>query len=307
MMEKPVNADPEKGDILPVHPETEIGTSTNVGSLRLDPSGSALIPTPTSDELDPLNWSKAHKYILISIVCFNYFLFTYLTTATVPSFILLQEQFSATYTQINWTLAIPALGLALGPLFCSAFADIYGRRVVMIVGTCVAVIASGCTSIHGISINQYMAARFFQGFGSSPAATVGLSIINDISFEHERGFRIGLWVMALDLGLLFGGMSELPRFRLFMKNISGHALTSWVLVGAFVATKDQYWVAYHVTILFAVLLVLQICFLTETLYPRSLFLSSSTSSEKDGDVTLNTDVKRTKQLGYFVRPTQIEK
>lgn len=78
----------------------------------------------------------------------------------------------------------------------------------MIVGTCVAVIASGGTSIHGISINQYMAARFFQGFGSSPAATVGLSIINDVSFEHERGFRIGLWVMAIDLGALFGGMSK---------------------------------------------------------------------------------------------------
>ena len=78
----------------------------------------------------------------------------------------------------------------------------------MIAGTVIAIIASGCTSIRGISLGGYMAARFFQGIGSSPAATVGLSIINDISFEHERGFRIGLWVMAIDLGLLFGGMSK---------------------------------------------------------------------------------------------------
>jgi MFS family permease len=148
------------------------------------------------------------KYVLISIVCFNYFLFTYQTSAPVPSFVLLQEQFAASYTQVNWTFAVPALGLAVGPLFCSALGDTYGRRMVMIGGTCIALIASGCTSLKGINLSQYMAARFFQGFGSSPAATVGLSIINDISFEHERGFRIGLWVMAIDLGIFFGAMSK---------------------------------------------------------------------------------------------------
>jgi MFS family permease len=88
-------------------------------------------------------------------------------------------------------------------------ADIYGRRIVMIGGTIIALVASGCTSIQGISLNGYMAARFFQGIGASPAATVGLSIINDLSFEHERGFRIGLWVMAIDLGGLCGGFGEL--------------------------------------------------------------------------------------------------
>lgn len=78
----------------------------------------------------------------------------------------------------------------------------------MIGGTAIALIASGCTSIQGISLHGYMIARFFQGFGASPAATVGLSIINDVSWEHERGFRIGLWVMAIDLGGLFGGFSK---------------------------------------------------------------------------------------------------
>jgi hypothetical protein len=204
-----IDQDAEKGDVLVPSPTDErAGSIANVGTLRLDPFGSALAPKPTSDPLDPLNWSKLQKYVLITIVCFNYLLFTYLTTAPIPSFGLLQEQFDATYTEVNWTFAVPSLGLALGPLFCSALADIYGRRIVMIGGTMVAVIASGCTSIRGISINGYMAARFFQGFGASPAATVGLSIINDVSFEHERGYRIGLWVMAIDLGGLFGGLSE---------------------------------------------------------------------------------------------------
>jgi MFS family permease len=50
-------------------------------------------------------------------------------------------------------------------------------------------------------------ARFLQGFGVSPAATVGMAIINDLFFEHERGQKLGLWVLALDMGLLFGPLS----------------------------------------------------------------------------------------------------
>lgn len=85
----------------------------------------------------------------------------------------------------------------------------------MIAGTTIALVASGCTSVEGISLHGYMTARFFQGFGASPAATVGLSIINDVSWEHERGFRIGLWVMAIDLGGLLGGLSKMTSQVLF--------------------------------------------------------------------------------------------
>jgi hypothetical protein len=69
-----------------------------------------------------------------------------------------------------------------------------------------------------------MAARFFQGFGVSPAATVGMAIgkvplhslenrdggtdstskVNDLFFDYERGQKLGLWVLAIDSGLLLG-------------------------------------------------------------------------------------------------------
>ena len=34
-----------------------------------------------------------------------------------------------------------------------------------------------------------------------------MAIINDLFFEHERGQKIGLWVLAIDMGLLFGPLS----------------------------------------------------------------------------------------------------
>ena len=170
----------------------------------------------------------------------RYFLFTYVTTTTVPSFPDLQEFYGISYSQVNWTVAIPALGLAVGPLFWSSFADMFGRRIVFLIGTVVALVAT-IGAAEAKSYDGYMAARFFQGFGVSPAATVGLAIINEyvrsdepthpfhrcrascpspaftgpadifsldsLFFEHERGQKVGLWVLALDMGLLVGPLS----------------------------------------------------------------------------------------------------
>ena len=156
----------------------------------------------------------------------RYFLFTYITTTTVPSFPEIQEQFSVTLSQVNWTVAIPALGLSVGPLFWSSLSDIYGRRIIVIVGTTISLIST-CGAAVARTYPSYMTARFFQGFGVSPAATVGMAVgeclpacgnvaasdsqrssVGDLFFEHERGQKLGLWVLAIDTGLLVGPIRE---------------------------------------------------------------------------------------------------
>lgn len=247
--------------------------------------GIELCPKPTEDPLDPLNFSRMEKWVILGIVMWMYFLFTYITTTTVPSFPLLQEQYSISYSQVNWTVAIPALGLSVGPLLWSPLADIYGRRVVFIAGTIVAFIAtigSAVTPTYG----GYMAARFFQGLGVSPAATVGLAIVNDLFFEHERGQKLGLWVLALDMGLLVGP-----------------------LIGGFISLVDQYWVAWLTAILFGILLVAEVLFLPETLYPRKFIMSrlpttaadvgSGHDPEKKIVGAPLEDIRRTKNLPFI--------
>jgi len=44
--------------------------------------GMPVHPQPTSDPLDPLNWSSLRKHSILFIVCFNYWMFTYITTTT---------------------------------------------------------------------------------------------------------------------------------------------------------------------------------------------------------------------------------
>ncbi|TKA80451.1 hypothetical protein B0A49_01893 [Cryomyces minteri] len=222
------------------------GADVEVAVLERD--GMRLHPQPTSDPLDPLNWTSARKHSILAIVMSLYFMFTYITTTTVPSFPEIQAQYNASLGQVNWTVAIPALGLAFGPLFWSSLADRYGRRVIFIIGTIIA-FAATIGAAKAPSFDSYMAARFFQGFGVSPAATVGLAIINDLFYEYERGQKIGLWVLAIDMGLLVGP-----------------------LIGGFIDLVDHYWINWLTAILFAAILVAEIAFLPETLYPRNYML-----------------------------------
>ena len=192
--------------------ETARGTVTSTATddlpsvtARTDPAGRPLVPTPTEDVYDPLNWPTPQKYICIALMSYSYFTLTYFSAAPIPSFAYLQEQLNINYSQVSWSFALPCLGLSLGTLLFGALADTYGRRSIMILGTVIALIASGCTSIKTINFEGYMAARLFQGIGAAPAGNVGLVIINDVSWEHERGFRIGLWAVAANCGLILGG------------------------------------------------------------------------------------------------------
>lgn len=140
----------------------------------------------------------------------------------------------------------------------------------------------------------YMAARFFQGLGVSPGATVGLAVINDMFFEHERGQKVGIWVLAIDSGLFVG-----PIFGGFL-NVIGAA-----------------WIQWFTAILFGVLLILELAFMPETLYPRSRMLSQAPLAEPGEEGTIDMEkigrrrsdasisaLPRTKNLPFlnFIRP-----
>ena len=115
------------------------------------------------------------RFTDILLIPGRYFLFTYLTTTTVPSFTEIQDQYQISYSQVNWTVAVPALGLSVGPLIWSSLGDIYGRRTVFLVGTTISLFSTiGVAAADTYS--GYMAARFFQGFGVSPASTVGMAV-----------------------------------------------------------------------------------------------------------------------------------
>jgi Arabinose efflux permease len=142
-----------------------------------------------SSEIYQLIASTRYEMLTYALAKSRYFLFTYLTTTTVPSFTAIQTQFSITYSQVNWTVAIPALGLAVGPLIWTSLSDIYGRRVIFLIGTVIALVSTIGAAVAD-TYAGYMAARFFQGFGVSPASTVGMAVGMFQLFSNP-----GAWLM----------------------------------------------------------------------------------------------------------------
>lgn len=183
--------------------EVEEGTTE-----RLDPYGVPLEPTPTNDPLDPLNFSQTPKTCCLIVAIFYSFMLIYSTTIYIPVTLDLQAQFRAPYTAIAWSVAMPSLGISLSMLLAKPFADSYGRRIVLLVSASIAILASGCASIRSINLSGFMASRFFQGIGTGPGLNVGLAILGDISWGHECGFRIGLWVMGTTICAPAGILSE---------------------------------------------------------------------------------------------------
>ena len=108
----------------------------------------------------------------------RYFMFTYITTTTIPSFPEIQKLYKINYAQVNWTIGAPSIGLAFGPLLWSSLSDIYGRRVIFIVGTTLAFVSTIGTAASK-TYASYMIARFFQGLGASPGGTVGMAIVGE--------------------------------------------------------------------------------------------------------------------------------
>jgi MFS family permease len=114
----------------------------------------------------------------------RYFMFTYITTTTIPSFAQIQKLYNINYSEVNWTVGAPSIGLAFGPLIWSSLSDIYGRRIIFIVGTTIAFFATIGTAISK-TYGAYMVARFFQGLGASPGGTVGMAIVNEYVYQEE--------------------------------------------------------------------------------------------------------------------------
>ncbi|CAI7647144.1 unnamed protein product [Penicillium glandicola] len=260
---------------------TTVDQGTQVLCNAVNKNGIRLHPQATTDSLDPLNWSSLQKHGILSIVMFKYFLFTYLTTTTVPSITEIQDQYSISYSQVNWTIAVPALGLSVGPLIWSSLGDIYGRRVVFLVGTTISLVSTIGAAVAD-TYSGYMAARFFQGFGVSPASTVGMAVVNDMFFDYQRGQKLGLWVLALDAGLLLG-----PTF------------------GGFLDLVSAAWINWFNAILFAVLLLLELFFMPETLYPRNKMLQQM--PRLDGHKALSGDIEKQRaedNMDTYVSPAE---
>jgi EmrB/QacA subfamily drug resistance transporter len=120
----------------------------------------------------------------------------------------LQSSFHATVVDVQWV--VESYGLFLGALILvgGSLGDLFGRRLMFLVGVAIFAVASaGCG--FAASIHQLIIARSIQGVGAALLVPGSLAIISTSFDEKSRGQAIGTWsgftAITTAVGPLLGG------------------------------------------------------------------------------------------------------
>ncbi|KAK0363076.1 hypothetical protein LTR91_025494 [Friedmanniomyces endolithicus] len=246
--------------------------------------GIILVPQPSDDPRDLLNWPLWRRDLITGILCLLSVIASTLSPLLAANTLTLTLYFETSFTNIALLTGYHLLGVGIAGFIFVASARVWGKRHLYLIGTIIIIISSAwggaCgdgnaeATLVGVQrrkrlYNSLLAARFFQGIGLAPFEALVNASVGDLYFVHERGLR-----MALSNLSLFGGAFFTP-----------------VIVGKLTSTLGWQWSFYLLAIFAAAMLPLVILFVPETTYTRA--------------DSLNTDIARVPNAEYY-KPTSHE-
>ncbi|KAL4811665.1 major facilitator superfamily domain-containing protein [Aspergillus spinulosporus] len=173
------------------------------GNNEIPNSNTALVPHPSNDPNDPLNWSPTWKYLVIA----TQFLFLFVSVESAlsmgPMFPFFAEEFHLDETQLSLLTGACVLALGFSNFLIVPCSNIFGRRITSL-AFCLLGTASCLWQALAKSRSSLLAARVISGVATATSETVMVQVTSDIFFLHERGAWTGLYFMGYFLGLFIG-------------------------------------------------------------------------------------------------------
>src|ERR1700678_1222023 len=119
-----------------------------------------------------------------------------------------QANFHASVVDVQWVVESYGLLLSALILVGGSLGDLFGRRLIFLVGIAIFAVASAvCGAASGI--HQLIIARSIQGIGAALLVTGSLAIISVVFDEESRGRAIGTWsgftAITTAIGPVLGG------------------------------------------------------------------------------------------------------
>lgn len=176
------------------------------------------------DPENPQNWPGQKSFGHVIIVAVLSMIVNIAATIVAPGVSGLIEEFGIQNETIA-TLAVTIylLGFALGPLFISAFSEMYGRLPVYHTSNLVFIVfVIACALSHNTA--QYLVFRFISGFAGAAPLTIGGGTIADCIPLQKRGLATSLFGLGPLLGPVIG-----PVVGGFLSAALGWRWTFWLV------------------------------------------------------------------------------
>ncbi|KAI0482956.1 serine/threonine kinase 16 [Xylariaceae sp. FL0804] len=200
-------------------PGTEI--MADVGSHHFVKEGgqTVLVPQPSDDPHDPLNWNLPWKVACITAASLVTFSQGMGPLALAPMFPDLMASFNCSLAEAVQFTGVAILVLGFSNFFWVPLSTSFGRRGVYFFSQLVC-FGSSIWRARATSYSSFMGACVVNGFGAGPAESIMPAVIADIFFLHQRGrWNTLYWVVymgSLMVGPIFAGaMAEHVGWRNF--------------------------------------------------------------------------------------------
>lgn len=193
-------------------------------------------PAPRADD----RWSPRLWAILI-VVCGALFLDgldSAMIGVAIPS---IQDEFAVAVGSVQWVISAYVLSFGGFLLFAGRLADVIGRRLVLIIGVSILLVASLLGTL-APTVELVIAARFFMGLGAALTAPAGLAIIATSFAEGaQRNRAVGVYTacgaVGFSAGLVGGGLLSSADWRwVFALSV---AMAAIVFLGACVVVPRE--------------------------------------------------------------------
>ncbi|EZF66967.1 hypothetical protein H104_01223 [Trichophyton rubrum CBS 289.86] len=155
-----------------------------------------LVPQPTNDPSDPLNWNKLRKEYHFWLLWIWGFIATVSVNWVGPVWTQLTINLNTTFSLLNVSSALGYLFLGIGCVLLQPNAMKIGRRPVYIFGTLLNVIGFIVGGIQD-TVEQFFGVSVLTGLGAALVDSLVQISTTDIFFAHQKGTRLSLLVFTL--------------------------------------------------------------------------------------------------------------
>ena len=193
----------------------------DVGGFHFVKAGdqNVLVPQPSDEIDDPLNWSPRWKNAAIFCSTMLSFSLNLGPLALAPMFNFYIEEWNRSLPDVVQFTGVAILCLGFSNFIWVPVMVCFGRRPVAIFSTLICV----CSSIwraRATSYNSFMGASVLNGLAAGPCETLMPQVIADIIFLHDRGFYqtlyFSMYFISLMIGpIISGAMAEHTGWRSF--------------------------------------------------------------------------------------------